>query len=128
MERLLGLIGLEEAVEQTAETTSALGSIDSFMSVMMIAIGIFALYSAVTGKGPAYKNSYPASMQEGASKMLQKFLWFIAPVTLISGILDFVYPESIWPYLGGVIIILPAIVVYVVRFRRKFKEELKRTH
>ena len=94
LERLFGLIGLDDAVEQTAETTSAFGNIDSFMSIMMIAIGVFALYSAMTGKGPAYKNSYPASMQEGASRMLQKFLWFIAPVTLASGILDFVYPET----------------------------------
>lgn len=126
MERLLGLVGLEDAVEQTAESTNAFGNIDGFMSIMMIAIGVFAFYSAVTGKGPAYKNSYPKSMQEDASKMLQKFLWFIAPVTLISGILDYVYPESLWPYLGGIIVIFPAIIVYVVLFRRKFKDELKR--
>ena len=126
MERIFSLIGLDDAVAETAETTSAFGNIDSFMSIMMIAIGVFALYSAVTGKGPAYKNSYPASMQEGATKMLQKFLWLIAPVTLISGILDFVYPGSPWPYLGGIIIIIPAIIVYVILFRRKFKEDLKR--
>jgi hypothetical protein len=127
LESLFGLIGLDDAVADTAETTvGGFGNIDSFMSIMMIAIGVFALYSAVVGKGPAFKNSYPASMQEEANKMLQKFLWFIAPVTLASGILDFVFPGSMWPYLGGIIIIIPAIIIYVILFRRRFKEDLKR--
>jgi len=121
------MIGLEDVASETTQTSGAFSSMDNLMSIMMIAIGVFALYSAVTGKGPAFKNSYPQSMQEGATKMLQKFLWFIAPVTLASGILDFVYPDSMWPYLGGVILIIPAIVVYIILFRRKFKEELKRS-
>ena len=127
MESIFSLIGLDDAVAETAETTvGGFGNIESFMSIMMIAIGVFAFYSAVTGKGPAFKNSYPASMQVEANKMLQKFLWFVAPVTLASGIFDFVFPGSPWPYLVGVIIIIPAIIIYVVMFRRKFKEDLKR--
>ena len=126
MNILFGLIGLEEAVTEAVETTNPASMFDNFFSILMIAVGVFGIYSAITGKGPAFRNDYPASMQKESTKFLQKFLWIIGPVSLITGILDFVYKESMWPYLAGVIILVPTIVIYVVLFRRKFKEDLKR--
>lgn len=120
------MIGLEEAATEAVDTTSQTAMFDNLFSLIMIAAGVFGIYSAVTGKGPAYRNDYPASMQKEANKFLQKFLWILGPVATITGILDFVYKESMWPYIASVSIILPTIVVYVILFRRKFKEDLKR--
>ncbi len=127
MERILSLIGLEDVVTSpaaTETTTTGLSSMNSFMAIMMIAIGVFALYSALTGKGPAFKNDYPASMQADAHKMLQKFLWIIGPVTLVTGVLDFL--GYTWAYWASVAIVIPAIIVYIIIFRKRFKEDLKR--
>ena len=127
MEKLLSLIGLEqEAVTETAETAGAMVFSDSFLSILTIAVGVFCVYSAIAGKGPAFRMDYPASMQKEANKFLRKFLWIIGPAAVITGVLDFIYKESVWPYLAGIIIIIPAIVIYVIMFWRKFKEDLKR--
>jgi hypothetical protein len=123
---LFSLIGLDEAATDVVETTNQSTMFDNFFSILMIAVGVFAIYSAITGKGPAFRNDYPASMQKESTKFLQKFLWIIGPVSLITGVLDFVYKDSMWPYLASVIIIVPTIVIYMILFRRKFKEDLKR--
>lgn len=120
------MIGLEETATKAVETTNQTAMFDNLFSFIMIAAGVFAIYSALTGKGPAYRNDYPASMQKEANKFLQKFLWILGPVATITGILDFVYRDSMWPYIASVAVILPTIVVYIVMFRRKFKEDLKR--
>lgn len=120
------MIGLEEAATKAVETTSDTAMFDNLFSFIMIAAGVFGIYSALTGKGPAYRNDYPASMQKEANKFLQKFLWILGPVATITGILDFVYSGESWPYLVSVAIILPTIIVYVVMFRKKFKDDLKR--
>lgn len=120
------MIGLEEAATEAVETTNQTAMFDNLFSFIMIAAGVFGIYSALTGKGPAYRNDYPASMQKEANKFLQKFLWILGPVATITGILDFVYRDSMWPYLASVAVILPTIGVYVVLFRRKFKDDLKR--
>lgn len=120
------MIGLEETATKAVETTGQTAMFDNLFSFIMIAAGVFGIYSALTGKGPAYRNDYPASMQKEANKLLQKFLWILGPVATITGILDFVYKDSMWPYIASVAVILPTIVVYIVMFRRKFKEDLKR--
>lgn len=97
---------------------------NQFMAVFMIIIGVFALYSAFTGKGPAFKNDYPKAMKQEANKMLQKFCWIVGPVATVTGVLDYMgYDWAYWVSMG---ITLPAIVVYMIIFRRKFKEYLKK--
>ena len=97
---------------------------DQFMSAFMVIIGLFALYSAFTGKGPAFKNDYPKAMQADANKMMRLFLWVIAPIITVFGILEYMGYE--WAYWISVGVTLPAIVVYMVLFRRRFKQYLKK--
>ncbi len=126
---LFSLIGLEEAATEAAETTNQMGMFDNLFSLIMVAAGVYAIYSAITGKGAAFRKDYPASMQKEATELLQKFLWIIGPAAVISGVLDFIVTDPMyefWPYIGGLIVILPTIVIYVVMFRRKFREDLKR--
>lgn len=97
---------------------------NKMMSAFMAIIGIFALYSAFTGKGPAFKNDYPKGMKEEANKMLRSFCWIFGPVALITGVLD--YMGYSWAYWVSVGTIMPGIVVYVVLFRKRFKSYLKK--
>ena len=101
-----------------------LEDMNSFMSIFMIIIGIFALYSAITGKGPAYNNDYPKSMKEEANALLRKFMWIIGPVITVLGILEYIGYE--WAGWATYIVIIPAIVIYVIIFRKKFKDQLKK--
>jgi len=120
------MIGLEEAAEEAVETTGNMGMFDNFFSLLLFAAGAFMIYSAVVGKGPAFRADYPASMQKEATALLRKFYWILGPVAAITGILDFIYKDSIWPYIVSIAIIMPTIVVYIIIFRRKFKDDLKR--
>ena len=98
--------------------------ISQFMSLFMIIIGIFTMYSAITGKGPAYNNDYPKSMKEDANKMLRTFCWIIGPVATVTGVFEYMgYQWAFWVNMGY---ILPVIIVYIVLFRRKFKDRLKK--
>ncbi len=82
------------------------------------------MYSAITGKGPAYKNDYPKAMKEEANAFLRKFCWYIGPVATITGVLDYLgYTWAYWVSMG---VIIPAIVIYVILFRRKFNKYLKK--
>ena len=125
MENFISRIGLEEVAEQAAETTQDggfLGGMGGIMSMFMIIIGVFIMYSAITGKGPAYKNDYPEAMQEAHTKMLRTFCWIVGPIVLATGILDYMgYTIVFWITTG---VILAAVVVYIILFRRKFKEYL----
>jgi hypothetical protein len=122
---LLGVIGLEAAAEQATENTGGMfGSMNSFFGLFTIAIGIFALYSAFTGKGPAYNNDYPKAMKEDANKLLRLFMWIFGPVLTITGVLD--YMGYSWAYFVSMAVVLPGVVVYVVIFRRRFKKYLKK--
>jgi len=90
----------------------------------MIIIGVLALYSAFTGKGPAFNNDYPKAMKEDANKMLRKFCWIIGPIAIGTGVLDYLgYSWAYWVSLGT---IMPAIIVYLIIFRRRFKDYLKK--
>ena len=97
---------------------------NKMMSAFMVIIGVFALYSAVTGKGPAYKNDYPKAMQADAAKMLRQFLWIIGPIATVTGVLD--YLGYTWAYWVSMATILPLVIVYVILFRKRFGQYLKK--
>lgn len=95
---------------------------NKMMAMFMVIIGVFAFYSAITGKGPAYKNDYPKAMQAEAHKMLRTFCWIVAPIATVTGVLDYLgYSWAYWISLGA---ILPLIIVYVIIFRKRFKNYL----
>ena len=97
---------------------------NQLMSAFLILAGVLALYGAFTGKGIVFKNDYPKEMKEEADKLLRKFCWIIGPVATLTGVLDFMgYTWAYWISLG---VIFPAIVVYYIIFRKKFKGYLKK--
>jgi hypothetical protein len=114
--------------------------LNGMMSLFMVLIGVFALYAAFTGKGPVFNNDYPKVMKEDANKMLRKFCWYIGPVTLITGGLDYFWAKIVGetvvkegafviaqlPFLLSISFTIPAIVVYMVMFRKRFKQYLKK--
>lgn len=118
---------LATAVATATEGTGGGTSFDSMnqmMSGFTVIIGLFALYSAVTGKGPAYKNDYPKAMVADANKMMRMFCWIVGPIITVLGVLD--YLGYTWAYIVNVCTVIPAIVIYFILFRRKFKEFLKK--
>ncbi len=116
-------------------------NLNSMMSLFMVFIGLFTLYAAFTGKGPVFNNDYPKAMKEDANKMLRKFCWYIGPVATITGGLDYFWEKLIgteavqdsifliaqMPFLLSMLLIIPAIVVYVIQFRKRFKQYLKKS-
>jgi len=96
---------------------------NQLMAGFSVLIGLFALYSAITGKGPAYKNDYPKAMQADAAKMMRIFCAIIGPVVTTFGVLDYLGYK--WAFIVNACITIPAIVVYAIIFRRKFKQYLK---
>lgn len=98
-------------------------NMNQMMSIFSILIGAFALYSAITGKGPAFKNDYPKAMKAEAERMLRIACWVAGPIMLVTGILDYMGYQ--WAFFISMGTILPGIVVYVVLFRKKFKQYLK---
>ena len=92
-------------------------------SYFMIIIGVFALYSAITGKGPAFKNDYPKEMKEEANKMLRKACWIAAPIILAAGVLELMGYG--WAYYISLGTVLPGCIVFGIIFRKRFKQYLK---
>jgi hypothetical protein len=115
-------------------------SLNGFMSLFMVFIGVMSLYAAFTGKGPVFNNDYPKSMKEDANKMLRKFCWYVGPVALVTGGLDYFWPQIVGeevvmnggfflsqlPFLLSMVLTIPAIVIYLVIFRKRFKQYLKK--
>jgi hypothetical protein len=93
------------------------------MAAIMALTGGMAIFYAITGQGKVYENDYPKAMKEEANQYLRKFLWIIGPIALASGVLEFIGYD--WGFWIG-FIILPAIVVYYIIFRRRFKQYLKK--
>lgn len=110
----------------TGGTTGGTGlqGMDQFMSAFTVFIGLLALYSAFTGKGPAFKNDYPKAMQADANKMMRTFCWILGPIVTVFGVLE--YMGFQWAYLVNMGFTLPAVVVYVILFRRRFKQYLNK--
>lgn len=96
---------------------------NQLMAIVMVIAGAMSFYYAFTGNGKVYENDYPKAMKEEANKFLRLFLWIVAPIALVSGVLELIGYD--WAYLIGMAI-LPMIVVYYIIFRRKFKEYLKK--
>ncbi len=117
------------ASSPTAGTAGGTGltNMDSFMAIFMIVIGVFTLYSAITGKGPAYKNDYPKAMQADANKMMRIFCWIIGPIVTVFGVLDYMNLPWAGDWLNWVSIgvTLTIVIAYFILFRRRFKQYLK---
>ncbi len=111
------------ATQGTAAGTS-FDSVNQMMSVFMILIGVLALYSAITGTGFAFKNDYPKSIKAEADKLMRVFCWVVGPPCIASGVLEYMGHQ--WAYWASLCIIMPAIVVYIVLFRRRFGKYLKK--
>lgn len=117
-----------------------MNDMSSFMSLFTVFIGLFAMYAAFTGKGPVYNNDYPKAMKEDANKMLRKFCWYVGPVATITGGLDYFWEKIVGtdvvqnapfvlaqlPFVLSMLLLVPAIVVYIVLFRKRFKQYLKK--
>lgn len=101
-----------------------MGDMNKMMAAFMAIIGVFVLYSAITGKGPAFKNDYPKAMKEDADKMMRKFCWIIGPIVTVTGVLD--YMGYSWAYWVSLATVMPAIIVYMILFRKRFKKYLKK--
>lgn len=98
-------------------------SMNQFMAALIAFTGVMALYYAITGKGKVFENDYPKAMKEEANMFMRKYMWFVGPVALVSGVLELIGYD--WAYWIGFIII-PSIVVYYILFRRRFKQYLKK--
>ena len=92
------------------------------MSAFMAIFGALALYSAFTGKGPAFKNDYPKAMKEDADKLTRLFCWIFGPIALVTGVLDFMGHQ--WAFWASFVVIIPGFVIYIIIFRKRFKKYL----
>lgn len=124
----MGNILFETVATAAATATGGTGTgtgmdMDRMLSGFTIVIGLIALYSAITGKGPAYKNDYPKAIQADANKLMRMFCWVIGPVVTVFGVLDYMgYVWATWVNIGFTI---SAIVVYMIIFRKRFGKLLK---
>ena len=105
---------------------------DSIFRILNLVIGIWATYSAITGKGAAYKNDYPKGVKEAANALLRKFLWGIGPFMVVSTgllyLLDYLGVDKqtvLVIDLASVAIVVVAVVVYVILFRKRYGKYLK---
>jgi len=115
------------AAATAAEGGTSFQNMNQFMAGFSILIGLFTLYSAITGKGPAFKNDYPKAIKAEADRMMRIFCAIISPVILVFGVLDYMQDQwgTAWASWVNIAFVLPAIVVYTILFRRKFKNHLK---
>ncbi len=116
-------------------------NMNSMMSLFTIFIGLFTLYAAFTGKGPVFNNDYPKAMKADANAMLRKFCWYVGPVATVTGGLDYFWDKIvgtevvqnapfIWaqfPFVLSILLIVPGIVIYIIKFRKRFNQFLKKS-
>lgn len=99
-------------------------NINSFMSMFNILIGVLCGYSAIAGKGFAYKNDYPKEIQEEYCKMLRLTMAVIAPFALFMGIEEYcsLFSDriSMIVQLSLTALIFVIVVAFIVWFRVKF--------
>ncbi len=124
----MGSVFLEAVATAAATATDGTGAgttmdMNRMLSGFTIIIGLFALYSAITGKGPAYKNDYPKAIQAEANKLMRLFCWVLGPVITVFGVLD--YMGHVWASYVNIVFTIGAIVVYMIIFRKKFGKILK---
>lgn len=102
-----------------------LNSANQMMSIITVIVGALATWYAIFGKAPGFNMDYPKEMKADAEKMLRQFCWVIGPITVITGVIQMI-PGLEWVYWASLAIIIPAIAVYVVLFRKRFKQYLKK--
>ena len=107
-------------------------NMNGMMRIINLAIGIWATYSAISGKGAVYKNDYPKAIKEEANAFMRKFLWFIGPFMVVTTgalyLLEYlgVSSQAVLIFdLASVAIVVITVVVYVILFRRRFGKYLK---
>ncbi len=89
----------------------------------MVIAGVLAVWYAIFGKAPGFNMDYPKEMKADAEKLLRQFCWAIGPIALISGILELLG----YAWAGYIsLLMLPLIVVYVILYRKKFKQHLNK--
>ncbi len=105
-----------------------MGSINSMMAIFNVLIGVFCIYSAITGKGAAYKNDYPEEIKPMADKSMRILMFAVGPIALFLGAQEYfewggAAATTIIQYIGiGVELVL--IIGYIVWFRVKFGKVL----
>lgn len=100
-------------------------SINQMMDIFMIIAGVLAVMYAITGHAPGFNTDYPKEMKADAEKMLRKFCWVVGPVVVVASVAEMITNIQIIFWISMAIIV-PAIVVYIVLFRKKFKKYLKK--
>lgn len=103
-----------------------INGLNEMMSIITIIVGALATWYAIFGKAPGFNNDYPKEMKADAEKMLRNFCWIIGPVAVVTGALEVLLPNLEWVFWVGMAIILPVIVVYMILFRKRFKQYLKK--
>ena len=92
----------------------------SMFAFINVAIGVFALYSAVTGKGPAFKNECPESIKADANKLLRTVCWIIGPILVAEGVLEYLgYTKLAGWFIVPVVL---TIIGYLVIFFKKYSK------
>lgn len=101
---------------------------DNFFLLINIAIGIYATYAGIVGRGFAYKNDYPEEIKADANALLRKFLLVIGPVMLVGSAVDYfslLGDATFYFALSVIVIVLALVIVYIVIFRKRFGKYLK---
>ncbi|MBQ9942176.1 MAG: hypothetical protein IJP03_04120 [Christensenellaceae bacterium] len=108
-----------------------LGGFDpnAFMQIFTVIIGIMLLWAGITGKGNAYKSSYPEKVQPQIFAILRKFYLAIGAVMTIGSILEYTnaFGDAItsiifWIYSG---ISLALVIAYIIIIKVKFGKVMK---
>ena len=99
-------------------------NINSMMSMFNLLIGALCAYSAITGKGFAYKNEYPKEVKPEADRMMRILLAVVAPLMLFMGAEDYfsLLPDKVSyvVQLTCTAVLFLLIVAYIVWLRVKF--------
>ena len=110
---------------------------NGMMRIFNLVIGAWATYSAISGKGMAYKSDYPADIQEAANKMLRIVLWIVGPTMLVltgliylfehldAGAMGAYHLLAFWLDVAIIAIVVITIIAYIIVFRVRFGKRLK---
>jgi len=90
----------------------------SMFTFINLIIGVFTIYSAITGRGPVYKNDYPESIKADTNRLLRIVCWIVGPLFIAMAALDYFGYNMISLYLMVPVTI--TIIVYLVIFFKKY--------
>ena len=104
---------------------------DNMFLILNLAIGIYATYAAIAGKGAVYKSDLPKSIKQDADALLRKFLFVIGPLMIVFTALEYfnVFGVGAKQIVAavGIVLVLLLIIAYVIIFRKKYGKYLKKT-